>query len=276
MDATYLSNEVELAEFLESSTKKYGSSILMSGAFYKLLHVSNRRRCRQVDEAFFAEEQEEDVDIDLFEINDEENETFMRIYTYDCEFEVLRKQNDNQSDTQSEVMSSGPQSERSFRNSNPNLLRFSERNNRRSFFGGNPSFVRRKKLPFSKRMSILGGLRGPVQEGVPENFSANFPDDPANSTDELILPTGPVQYHSSLWQSENMKIVRKKFTLRFLYNFELGLNAYLAGEWKEARRHFEFMVQRYDDQPSKVLLKKMESLNNIPQYQFRLMLGKIE
>ena len=37
LDATYLSEAVELSDYLESSTKKYGVNVLMSGKFYSLL-----------------------------------------------------------------------------------------------------------------------------------------------------------------------------------------------------------------------------------------------
>ena len=50
LDATYISESVEQAEFLESSTKKYGVPILMSDSFYELLDSSNKYRCRKVDQ----------------------------------------------------------------------------------------------------------------------------------------------------------------------------------------------------------------------------------
>ena len=286
LDATYLSNEVELAEFLESSTKKYGCSVLMSGAFFKRLHRTNQRRCRQVDEAFFAEEKDEEFDIDLFEIPEEEGETYMKIFTYYIELDALR--NDNENDSQSDHLHLGPiMSERPTRRSHTNELRFSESvRNRRSFFGGGQFISQsaniasafggkreRKKMHFTRRLSILA-LR-PTQDAVPENFVADLHDESPDATDELVLPSGPVRYHSSLWQSENIRKIRQKFTAKFLYNFELGLNAYLEGEWKEAKRHFEFMKQRYDDKPSKVLLEKMEEYNFIPPYKFRYVLGSV-
>lgn len=50
LDATYISESVERAEFLESSTKRYGVPLLMSDAFYNLLDSANRYRCRKVDQ----------------------------------------------------------------------------------------------------------------------------------------------------------------------------------------------------------------------------------
>lgn len=49
IDATYLSPHVNMSEFLESSTKTYGVSLLMSEPFYKLLSPTAKKYCRQVD-----------------------------------------------------------------------------------------------------------------------------------------------------------------------------------------------------------------------------------
>jgi class 3 adenylate cyclase len=57
LDATYISESVELAEFLESSTKRYGVPILMSDSFYNLLDPANRRRCRKVDQLLILKEE---------------------------------------------------------------------------------------------------------------------------------------------------------------------------------------------------------------------------
>jgi class 3 adenylate cyclase len=56
LDATYISESVERAEFLESSTKTYGLPILMSDSFYNLLSPANRRRCRKVDQLLLLNE----------------------------------------------------------------------------------------------------------------------------------------------------------------------------------------------------------------------------
>lgn len=49
IDATYLSPHVNMSEFLESSTKTYGVSLLISEPFYKLLSPTAAKYCRQVD-----------------------------------------------------------------------------------------------------------------------------------------------------------------------------------------------------------------------------------
>eukprot|EP01031_Cornospumella_fuschlensis_P027048 gene27048-32682_t len=49
IDASYLSPHVNASEFLESSTKAYGVSLLMSEPFFQLLSPSAAKYCRQVD-----------------------------------------------------------------------------------------------------------------------------------------------------------------------------------------------------------------------------------
>ena len=55
-----VSESVERAEFLESSTKTYGVPLLMSDAFYNLLDSSNRNRCRKVDQLIMLREDEDE------------------------------------------------------------------------------------------------------------------------------------------------------------------------------------------------------------------------
>jgi len=49
VDASYLSPNVNMAARLESATKQYGVSILMSGDFASLLSPEIRDKCRQID-----------------------------------------------------------------------------------------------------------------------------------------------------------------------------------------------------------------------------------
>jgi class 3 adenylate cyclase/predicted small integral membrane protein len=77
IDPTYVSEAVERAEFLESSTKKYGVKLLMSESFHRLLHTSNRRRCRKVDQIIIRDDDEaDDDDLTL-------NGEIMELFTFD-------------------------------------------------------------------------------------------------------------------------------------------------------------------------------------------------
>lgn len=265
LDATYLSNEVELAEFLESSTKKYGVNVLMSGKFYHLLDPSNQRHCRQLDEAFFPEENDDDIDEDLINVHRDEGETFMRIYTYDFDFEILRTWNGDQNeDTLSDMQSNF--SEISFRHG---AVDQKLEKSRRSIFKVSAGKKRKTSM---KRLSILG-IR---QDALRASSLPDIKSSARNLRTHLTLPSGPVHYHSSLWKEASIKKMRCKFNQLFFKQFQVGLDAYLDGNWIEARKNLTSMVIRYDDKPSKVLLKKMETHNYRPRNKFRFYLGKIE
>lgn len=49
VDVSYLSPHVNVASFLEGSTKEYGSALLLSGEFYDILTPEVQAMCRQVD-----------------------------------------------------------------------------------------------------------------------------------------------------------------------------------------------------------------------------------
>ena len=49
IDASYLSPNVNMAARLESGTKQFGVSILLSDSFHKLLSKAAKDRCRQID-----------------------------------------------------------------------------------------------------------------------------------------------------------------------------------------------------------------------------------
>jgi class 3 adenylate cyclase len=70
LDATYISESVEQAEFLESSTKKYGVPVLMSDSFYDLLDSSTKYRCRKVDQLLLLSGQDGNSYYDPNEILD--------------------------------------------------------------------------------------------------------------------------------------------------------------------------------------------------------------
>lgn len=89
LDATYISESVERAEFLESSTKTYGLPILMSDSFYNLLSPANRRRCRKVDQLLLLNEGDRNLS-DPHDILD--NGERMNIVS-ECTHFTLRSQN---------------------------------------------------------------------------------------------------------------------------------------------------------------------------------------
>ena len=49
IDASYLSPNVNLASRLEAATKQFGTTLLLSGEFARLLSPAVHARCRQID-----------------------------------------------------------------------------------------------------------------------------------------------------------------------------------------------------------------------------------
>jgi class 3 adenylate cyclase len=90
IDPTYVSEAVELSEVLESSTKKYGVKLLMSESFHRLLHTSNRRRCRKVDQIIIRDDDEgDDDDLTL-------NGEIMELFTFDVRTRLFYRTRDPQ------------------------------------------------------------------------------------------------------------------------------------------------------------------------------------
>ena len=75
-----------------------------------------------------------------------------------------------------------------------------------------------------------------------------------------------MRYDASMWQDEDITIIRKKFSTEFFLKFNNGLSSNIAGDWDAAKVHFDFdffMVKHFDDGPSKYFLKEMKKHNFI-------------
>jgi len=77
IDATYISEHVDMAETLESTTKSYGVPMLMSNAFYDLLTENRQEECRKIDQ--------------LHNVNG----TTLELYTWDMDIENIWREDLN-------------------------------------------------------------------------------------------------------------------------------------------------------------------------------------
>lgn len=214
LDATYVSNEVELAEFLESSTKTYGVVMLLSGQFYQLLHPSNQRRCRIIDQVRFEEDSQND-ELDY----GEEEESTMDLYTYDVDVEAIWALPNNvdtsaliTSDRSkvsmhslvSKVMKEEIVPKRTLAQS---ISILPNRANSRTSF----------KTRATRRMSMAFGTLKKFPEDFPvisedNSLESMMSGDPDKDTeDKLVLPSGTARFKLSIWAQEEMRLVRKKF-----------------------------------------------------------------
>jgi len=76
IDPTYLGENVDFSETLETATKKYGVVILMSDAFHNLLHPNTGRKCRKIDQILRSRDGDTNIDV-------------MDLYTYDARYDFL-------------------------------------------------------------------------------------------------------------------------------------------------------------------------------------------
>lgn len=282
IDATYVSEAVERAEFLEASTKKYDLQMLMSGSFHALLHPNTRRRCRVVDKVFIVDE-DEDADEDDDELHGER----MDIYTFDMDIEAIHRpqgrtlQKIGDHDAMSEVgSSSGGDGSR--------IVRYNKRGDRRAY-GSSRQIRNRRKSSIATRpgsnasedFNVSGGGvganasdggygahastgQGSISSMPSEGNGSNF------SPPELVLPTGPALYSHNVWQSPDMKRIRDKYVQGlFFQKFHDGLQAFYSKDWETAKVCFQQVLYCVDDGPSRYFLEQMKLNNGVPPRDFR-------
>ncbi len=286
IDATYVSEAVERAEYLETSTKKYKVQMLMSDSFHRLLHPSNRRRCRKIDQIMFQNEDEEDYEEEAYGQGD-----VMELFTYDLDVDALwegtKKGGDGDiCETEREDSSisslrkvSGPPST-SRATSNSALTRKTRRLSKRSFEVKGPSssdeFRPGSFASQGDGQSYAGtsvntaDAKAGVDETSPSTRRDSEPRDHRSSkSPELVLPTGPALYSSNVWLHADMRRIRRRYTPVVFSTFNSGLQKYYDKDWAGAKQCFEAIVDRFDDGPSQYFLDEMEKNNYIPPPHFQ-------
>lgn len=270
IDATYVSEAVERAEFLESSTKKYGIKMLMSGAFHRLLHPNTRRRCRKVDRILLKDE-DEDEDEDDAELHGE----FMELFTFDIDVAaihrpVIRGRN-SEVDTYSDSGSANESGRKARRGARSHGSTRQIRNRRRSVSvrmlqqpggGGSEELQVPGVNPSAgeghnprKAPSVIGGSIRSNDSAGPHFLEAR----------ELILPSGPALYSHNVWQSPDMKKIRDKYVVGlFSQKFEDGFHAFYGKDWDKAKQCFQTVLENFDDGPSQYFLSIINEHNGVP------------
>eukprot|EP00594_Rhizosolenia_setigera_P003692 CAMPEP_0178951726 /NCGR_PEP_ID=MMETSP0789-20121207/7392_1 /TAXON_ID=3005 /ORGANISM="Rhizosolenia setigera, Strain CCMP 1694" /LENGTH=760 /DNA_ID=CAMNT_0020632643 /DNA_START=606 /DNA_END=2888 /DNA_ORIENTATION=+ len=262
IDATYVSEAVEMAETLESSTKTYGLSVMMSEDFYAKLSTENRRRCREVDIIRQDDEEHED-----------ENVNVGSIYTFDMDIDALwafpTKSNSGLGESDGSTHGA--------RRPSSSSSMFSKRSSRRSSVIG---VVQKALLSSSLStgadnetlddVSVTPSIKGINIESMPE-FSSEFPNNNrvALYSTDLPKPNTTLMYRESLWQNDVIKRLRKKFERSsFFLTYKKGLAKYYERDWNYARDCFSTILETIDDGPSKYFLKKIDEHNGVPPPDF--------
>lgn len=261
IDATYVSEHVERAEFLESSTKQYGVKMLMSDSFHRLLHPSNRRRCRKIDQVLIQDE--EDAEDDYVSADGK----IIELLTFDMDIDALWKNKGKRGggggggdgqDTDSEKGSEkgGPQgNNKSARN--PSALLKARRRSMLSIGGSSPMSV-------SDEFSMAFG------EGPPNSNQADVDQNDSGGPPQLVLPTGPSLYNANVWLSEDMRKIRWLYSDGlFFQKFNSGLQAFYARDWEHAKQCFVAILDSFEDGPSRYFLNQIEKNKGVPPRDFK-------
>mmetsp|Transcript_40237 Transcript_40237/g.60991 ORF Transcript_40237/g.60991 Transcript_40237/m.60991 type:complete len:510 (+) Transcript_40237:2758-4287(+) len=292
LDATYISESVELSEFLESSTKKYGLKMLMSGEFYNLLHQSQKGRCRKIDQVLLHSD-----DDDASDAGEIDEDDIMKLYTFDMDIDALWKTSpitnrENQTETPSDSEtslrptlgigdSSSKKSKRQMEGRNAydrksfgrrvsmmamNLTASHLSRDESSDVQKRPS---KDSITISAYSTLQGGSTGGT-EGTPSSPSEGGNENGKHrQLPQLVLPTGPVQYDQSAWSSDDIKEIRKKFSGGFFFaKFKAGLQSYYTRDWEHARQCFQTLADQFDDGPSRHYLSIIDENDGIPPHNF--------
>jgi class 3 adenylate cyclase len=307
LDATYVSDAVEFAEFLESSTKQFKVNMLMSDAFEGLLSPQVQRRCRKVDQILILEDDMDPDDPDLVEIAEK-----VDLYTYDMDIDELWRHRararvaamrfggaldvGTTAHSSPEFPGSSDVSG-SIRPGSMNVT--SSARSRREIFGGKkggaagggPSDGQATgSAPAPKqrrRTSLLMGR--PKQNATPANITGSIrtsggdsmimPTDgieyglnergvPINMPD-LTLPSGRTRYSLSSWNSEDMRVIRKRYSEGLFFpQFHAALQAYYARDWDRAGETFSIILDRFEDGPSRYFLNQIQAHDGVPPRRF--------
>eukprot|EP00560_Eucampia_antarctica_P004827 CAMPEP_0197842634 /NCGR_PEP_ID=MMETSP1437-20131217/46845_1 /TAXON_ID=49252 ORGANISM="Eucampia antarctica, Strain CCMP1452" /NCGR_SAMPLE_ID=MMETSP1437 /ASSEMBLY_ACC=CAM_ASM_001096 /LENGTH=468 /DNA_ID=CAMNT_0043452535 /DNA_START=1347 /DNA_END=2750 /DNA_ORIENTATION=- len=206
IDATYISEAVELSESLESLTKRYGVEMLMSGEFHRLLHHRVGRKCRKIDQIIVNnEDEDEDNMADLGMYPEEEN--ILKLFTFDMDIEAYYKI--PPIDSKMKVNASDDTINDTFDQDVFNhLFRFGRNNSKNltnSKVKGSGRFgvfatVKSSGHTISGSVSKLG-IPGPLDyvsehQNLQEIREQN---EHTGSIEELTLPNGAVMYHADIW-----------------------------------------------------------------------------
>ncbi len=255
IDATYVSEAVERAEYLESSTKQYGLRMLMSDTFHRLLHSSNRRRCRKIDQIMFVNEDEEQ-DEPPYDDGD-----IMELYTYDMDIDALwrsKKANKNVdildsslSDIDQPRLSGGRSSGQKSRNRRVSVRSYGPK---RDSAG---SDEKSGSLSFNNDQSMVAAAKVASDFAGSTFFEVDMNEDLIDPGD-LVLPTGPLLYSNNVWLQEDMRRIRHQYTSVVFQTFNSGLQRYYEKDWTGARHCFEAILERFEDGPSNYFLKQMK------------------
>ena len=276
IDATYVSAAVNFAEHLECSTKKYKVPMLMSDSFHRLLSLTNRRRCRKIDQVMFEKDDDEFHEDDI--CNRGELQAY---FTYDIDVDALWEDahSDDDNDDDKNISDDNNTTE-NLRNSNRGI-RNSIRSSQRSS-GSLATSIRSVRSgsirsPHGDNQNITAVIAAAAVKafrttgtGLDETKTTKQPDQKkSKKKPELVLPTGPALYSENIWLQADMRKIRRRYTTEIFSTYNKGMQKYYAKDWDEAKLCFESIIDRFEDGPSRYFLDDMKNHNGVPPPNFK-------
>lgn len=305
LDASFVSETVEMAETLESSTKRYGVKVLMSESFYLILSQKVKQFCRKIDRVLVGDA---DVEIDF----ETEDLPLKNIYTYDMDIDAvwvtatpaLEDGVAGLSDSFSVAGEGGggggtpAKTGRRVSDSSISIRNFGRRSGTRtsrklsspagtfSFGlgldlgggggggGGAPSAV---DDAASSSGGGGGGGGGGGAASTNHHVGSNHgrsvdnlsSDEATKSPPELVLPNGAARYNSTVWDTPEMKRIRAKYSDgEIIEAYDLGLKCYYLKDWEQAQLQFKHILSIMEDGPSRYFLNCIIKHNRVPPVVF--------
>jgi class 3 adenylate cyclase len=254
IDATYVSEAVERAEFLESSTKQYGVKMLMSHDFHRLLHPNNRRRCRKIDQILIKND-DDDGDEDYI------NGDTMDLYTFDMDIDALWRRTALTTSNRMKMEIESDSGESNEKAVSKRDLRTPA--STRQMLGRRRPSVRHNNLLVDESSEIGIG-------GGPSNSQGDLiGDQEVGMPAKLVLPTGPALYNAKVWVDRNMHEIRRAYTDGiFLQKFNAGLQSFYSKDWERAKQCFTTCMEKIEDGPSRYFLDQIEKHDGKPPRNF--------
>jgi len=236
IDATYLSENVEMAEYLESSTKKYSVRMLYSSDFYKLLNFMNQNKSRKIDQVCLHWNE-----IDKEDYLADSSLHIENLYTLDLDVEALWQ---------------------------------APKKKAKSFIRKTEVPIDKKHSRSLTRTRSDRSKSGDSQ--IPSIYSENIVGDNADDNTgieepqyeppKLFIPTSKAVCKEGFWQEDDMVKMREKYNSfpKFFELYKSGLRAFYSKDWKKAQRCFLQILEVIEDGPSRYFLKKIEANYGVP------------
>jgi class 3 adenylate cyclase len=228
IDASYLSPHVNFTEFLESSTKAYGTPLLISEPCYSMFSNTAKRYIRKVDSIRKSRNPKEPI---------------IGLYTYDSDLSI------------------------DWADPNRKLIAKKLMPTLKAITGKFQAAARRASIGAAARLAMTPEQIAAEAEKKKEKSRLEEAEKAANDKKTKPPEIKIDRYREDVWRVDADLIdLRHRVNESFRKTFHEGIDFYIKGEWESAKAKFERCVNLSKnngppDGPSSFLLKFMEETN---------------